>query len=98
MSGAIYLKVLAIQALDTSYSAEGKGEAVAAGSGTMGLAGEGRRCKGAGGVGEARGRGGEAEVGLGEMQSSGIMPTSIKVFAAVGDVRRGDGQLGGDLK
>lgn len=49
-------------------------------------------------MGEARGRGGEAEVGLGEMQSSGIMPASVQVFAAVGNVRGGDGQLGGDLK
>lgn len=98
MPGAIYLKILAVQALDASYSGERKGEAITARAGTMRLASEGRRCKGAGGVGEARGRGREAEVGLGEMQPSGIMPAPVEVFAAVGDVRGGDGQLGGDLK
>lgn len=62
-----HLKVLAVQALDTSYSAKRKGEAIAARASTMGLTGEGGRVRSASGVGEARRGSGEAEIGLGEM-------------------------------
>lgn len=48
-------------------------------------------------LGEARGRGGEAHIVLGEVQLSGIAPAPLVLLVTLGDVGGRDGELGIDL-
>lgn len=94
-----YLKVLTVESLDPTDGAEGKSEAVTTGASSMSLARERRRSRCAGAADEAGRGSGKADVGFREVQLADVVPASLSVLLALGDVRvrRGDGQFGSDL-
>lgn len=92
-----YLVVLAVQPLHLSDGAERKGEAISAGTRTVRLAREERRRRETGGLQEARRRGREADVRLGQVQLADVVPAPVVVLVARYRVRGRDGQLRVDL-
>src|SRR4051812_39183755 len=91
-----YLKGTAMQTLHSSDCAEGERETIPARPSAMSLSSESRRCRGGRGLDKARRGGGEADVRLGDMESTGIAIASLAVLVALGGIRWGNGELGRD--